>query len=50
VGEWGVLEISISNSAEAGDFAKGISTVRAMFTMDVDVRSAGASSVAASIT
>lgn len=50
IGEWGVLEISVSNSAEAGHFAKGISTLRAMFTCDVIVRNAASFSVATSIT
>ncbi len=50
IGEWGVLEIAISNSAAAGNFAAGISTVRAMYTVDVGVRHAGAFSVATSIT
>jgi hypothetical protein len=50
VGEWGVLELSTSPSAESGDFAKGISTLRAMYSMDVAVRHAGAFSITSSIT
>jgi HK97 family phage major capsid protein len=50
IGEWGVLEISVSNNAEPGHFAKGITSVRALYTMDVGVRHAAAFSVATSIT
>ena len=50
VGEWGVLEISISNSSASGNFAKGITGVRAMYTVDVGVRHPAAFSVATSIT
>lgn len=50
IGEWGVLELSVSNSSAAGNFAKGIVGMRAMYTCDVVVRHAGAFSVATSIT
>ena len=47
VGEWGILELATNPFA---DFAKGISAIRATYTMDVAVRHAGAFSVATSIT
>jgi HK97 family phage major capsid protein len=50
VGEWGVLELATSESANTADFHKGITTVRAFYTVDVGVRYAGAFSLATSIT
>jgi len=43
IGEWGVLELRTNPYA---DFAKGISAIRAMYTMDVCVRRPAAFSVA----
>jgi HK97 family phage major capsid protein len=50
IGEWGVLELATSNSANTADFHKGITTIRAFLTVDVGVRHAGAFSLATSIT
>jgi HK97 family phage major capsid protein len=47
VGEWGVLEIALNDRA---NFPAGITGVRAMYTMDVGVRYAGAFSLATSVT
>ena len=47
VGEWGVLELTVN---PFDDFAKGLTGLRAMYTMDVALRHAGAFSVATSIT
>jgi len=47
IGEWGVLEIAVN---EAANFPMGVVGFRAMYTMDVGVRYAGAFSVATSIT
>lgn len=46
---WGVLELKATDS-HASNFAAGITTIRAMATVDVGVRRPGAFSVAASIT
>ena len=50
IGEWGVLELATSESANTADFHKGITTLRAFYTVDVGVRYAGAFSLATSIT
>jgi HK97 family phage major capsid protein/HK97 family phage prohead protease len=47
VGEWGVLELAVNPN---DDFAKALTGIRAMYTMDVGVRYAGAFSYASSIT
>jgi len=47
VGEWGVLELAVNPAA---NFPAGITGIRAMYTMDVGVRYAGAFSVATSVT
>lgn len=47
VGEWGVLEVSVNPFA---NFTAGIIGVRAMYSMDVGLRYAGAFSYATSIT
>jgi HK97 family phage major capsid protein len=47
VGEWGVLEDNVNTFA---NFQAGIIGVRAMYTMDVGVRYAGAFSVSTSVT
>lgn len=47
VGEWGVLELAVNTAA---NFPAGITGIRAMYTMDVGVRYAGAFSVATSVT
>jgi len=47
VGEWGVLELAVN---PFDGFSAGISGIRAMYTMDVGVRYAGAFSVATSVT
>jgi HK97 family phage major capsid protein len=49
IGEWGQLEIAVSNS-EGSNFKAGILGVRAFQTVDVGVRQAGAFSRATSIT
>jgi hypothetical protein len=50
VGGWGVLAIATTSAAETGYLQKRISTVRAMYTADVGVRTPAAFSVATSIT
>jgi HK97 family phage major capsid protein len=50
VGEWGVLELATSDSAITVDFQKGITSVRAFYTVDVGVRYPGAFSLATSVT
>lgn len=47
IGEWGVLELAVNPNQ---DFAKGISAVRALYTMDVGVKYAAAFSISSSIT
>jgi hypothetical protein len=47
IGEWGVLELSVNPH---DDFPKAITGLRAMYTMDVGVRTPAAFSVATSIT
>jgi HK97 family phage major capsid protein/HK97 family phage prohead protease len=47
VGEWGVLELAVNTAA---NFPAGITGIRAMYTMDVGVRYAGAFSLATSVT
>lgn len=47
IGEWGVLEVQVNPYA---NFQAGIIGVRALYTMDVGVRYAGAFSLATSIT
>ncbi len=47
VGEWGVLELAVN---PFDGFSAGITGIRAMYTMDVGVRYAGAFSVATSVT
>lgn len=49
IGEWGVLELAVSNS-EGSNFKAGIVGVRAFQTVDVGVRNAAAFSLATSIT
>jgi HK97 family phage major capsid protein len=49
IGEWGILELATSESANTADFHKGITTLRAMYSVDVGVRHAGAFSLATSI-
>ena len=47
IGEWGTLEIEVNPYA---NFAAGIMGVRAMYSIDVGVRYAGAFSLATSVT
>lgn len=47
IGEWGVLEMAVN---EAANFPMGVVGFRAMYSMDVGIRYAGAFSVATSIT
>jgi hypothetical protein len=47
VGEWGVLEVNVNPFA---NFQAGIIGVRAIYSMDVGVRYAGAFSVSTSVT
>jgi hypothetical protein len=47
VGEWGVLELAVNPNDV---FAQGITGIRAMYTMDVGVRYAGAWSYGTSLT
>jgi HK97 family phage major capsid protein len=49
IGEWGVLELATSESANTADFHKGITTIRAFYSVDVGVRYAGAFSLSTSI-
>jgi HK97 family phage major capsid protein len=50
IAEWGVLELATSESANTADFHKGITTIRAFYSVDVGVRYVGAFSLATSIT
>jgi hypothetical protein len=47
VGEWGVLELAVNPAA---NFPAGITGLRAMYTVDVGVRYAGAFSATNTIT
>jgi HK97 family phage major capsid protein/HK97 family phage prohead protease len=47
IGEWGVLEIAVNPNDV---FAQGITGIRAMYTMDMGLRYAGAFSYASSVT
>ena len=49
IGEWGVLELATSESANTADFHKGITTIRAIFSVDVGVRNNAAFSLATGI-
>jgi HK97 family phage major capsid protein len=49
IASWGVLELKATDSHDS-NFAAGITTIRAMVSVDIGIRNAGAFSVATSVT